>query len=163
MRTLASTFSTRTDAEAASRRLEAIGVPRDRIILADVPKGEAAAGAPAGSVFITVKVTTDQVAAANEVLKSHRTESAPSSASSLRDPVNEAADKGRVEARVLPRPPLRGHEESRRLSDDIAPQNQQHERSVASSDQGWFRRYFLYSCIAVVAAFIMGAGLGLVS
>ncbi len=54
MRTLASTFSTRDEAEAARRRLEAIGISGDRIILKEVEEA-GQPGAPASrAVFLSV-------------------------------------------------------------------------------------------------------------
>ncbi|MDP8912334.1 MAG: hypothetical protein M3N39_02005, partial [Pseudomonadota bacterium] len=76
MRTLASTFSTREEAEAARRHLESIGIARERIILKDVAPaagGAAASGSEGagstGRAFLSVKVTTDQVERASEILK----------------------------------------------------------------------------------------------
>ncbi len=72
MRTLASTFSTREEAEAARRRLESVGIASERITLKDVARaveGPAAAAGSTGGAFISVKVTTDQVERASEILK----------------------------------------------------------------------------------------------
>jgi hypothetical protein len=74
MRTIAATFSTRDEAEAASRRLEAIGLSRERIILKDVAAAGEGLGAAdtGGGVFVSAKVTSEQVEAASEILKTRR-------------------------------------------------------------------------------------------
>ena len=74
MRTIAATFSTRDEAEAASRRLEAIGLSRERIILKDVSAAGEGLGAAdtGGGVFVSAKVTSEQVEAASEILKTRR-------------------------------------------------------------------------------------------
>ena len=62
MRTIASTVGTREEAELATRRLQAIGVTSDRIQLKEVAE-------PQAGVFISVKVSPDQVSAATDILK----------------------------------------------------------------------------------------------
>ena len=64
MRTISATVSTSEEADAMRRRLEALGVERDRILFKE-------AGAPAGdaSIFVTVKVAPNQVEAATDILR----------------------------------------------------------------------------------------------
>ncbi len=69
MRTIASTVGTREEAELATHRLEAAGIPADRIQLKEVSEPEA-------GVFISVKVTPEQLNAATEILKGSRTTAA---------------------------------------------------------------------------------------
>ena len=71
MRTIASTFDNRDEAEAASRRLQEIGVAREQIVLkyVDDPNG--------GSVFLSVKANPEQVGPATEILKRQREADAP--------------------------------------------------------------------------------------
>ena len=66
MRTIASTVGTREEAEIATRRLHAIGVTADRIQMKEVAE-------PQAGVFISVKVSPDQVNEATEILKGGRT------------------------------------------------------------------------------------------
>jgi hypothetical protein len=61
MRTIASTFSTREEAEMAGRRLEGLGIDPDRVELKFL--------ADAGEFFISAKVTPGQIDAATEILK----------------------------------------------------------------------------------------------
>lgn len=62
MRTIASTVGTREEAELATRRLQAIGIAPDRVQLKEVTD-------PQVGVFISVKVSPDQVNAATDILK----------------------------------------------------------------------------------------------
>jgi hypothetical protein len=77
MRTIASTFDNRDEAEAASRRLQEIGVPREQIVLkyVDDPNG--------GSVFLSVKASPEQVGPATEILKRQRESAAPPAPSAV--------------------------------------------------------------------------------
>jgi hypothetical protein len=155
MRTLAATFSSTNEAEAACRRLEAIGIARDRIILKDV----AAAAGPAGGVFLSVKVTTDQVRPAGEILKD-------------REAAEERAtpDAGIAPTVAEPVPPP-----SRPLpafTPDPAPGLARSEARLeplpaglrpAAADRARRGRYLIYYGFALLAAFIFGAWLGLVA
>ena len=77
MRTIASTFDNRDEAEAASRRLQEIGVAREQIVLKYVedPNG--------GSVFLSVKASPEQVGPATDILKRHRESAAPPASADL--------------------------------------------------------------------------------
>ena len=78
MRTIASTFKTREEAEAAARRLQAIGVAQERISVRDLAEPGGGAGEPGGpGIFVSAKVTPEQVSAANEILKAPRAEERP--------------------------------------------------------------------------------------
>ncbi|HEX8214096.1 MAG TPA: hypothetical protein VF582_01340 [Allosphingosinicella sp.] len=63
MRTISATVSTREEAESAARRLEALGVERERILFKEVGEPEA------GTIFMTVKVAPGHVEAATDILK----------------------------------------------------------------------------------------------
>ena len=152
MRTLASTFSTREEAEAAGRRLEAIGIGRERIVLKDLVGTDPTVGAPGGA-FISVKVTTDQVQPVSEILKAGRSsEDIAAAASPAAAPV--AAD-------VSPPTPARP------LSPDPRPATvqpgpvQAATAQAAAKDRARLSRYLVYYGLALVAAFVIGAWLGM--
>jgi hypothetical protein len=67
MRTIASTFETRDEAESATRRLQGIGVAPDQIMLKDL--GGAGARGEASGFFVSAKVTPEQVDDATKILK----------------------------------------------------------------------------------------------
>jgi hypothetical protein len=77
MRTIASTFDNRDEAEAASRRLQEIGVAREQIVLkyVDDPNG--------GSVFLSVKASPEQVGPATDILKRQREPAAPAASAAV--------------------------------------------------------------------------------
>ncbi|MDP9415990.1 MAG: hypothetical protein M3Q08_18270 [Pseudomonadota bacterium] len=85
MRTIPATFDTKEEAETAIRRLEAIGVAPDRILLKELEDSggasqpdpaQKALGRPAATraFFVTAKVSPEQIGAATEILKGSRTE-----------------------------------------------------------------------------------------
>lgn len=142
MRTLASTFSTRDEAEAACRHLEAIGIGRERIILKDV--GQAANGAAsAGSAFISVKVTREQVAPASEILKGH---------GRAEDTARQTSPQPELPPRPLPS--IRAEPEA--VAGPGKPQ-------LAGIDRSRLGRYLIYYSLVLVAAFVIGAWLGMLS
>jgi hypothetical protein len=152
MRTIAATFSTRDEAEAASRRLEAIGLSRERIILKDVAAageglGETDTG---GGVFVSAKVTSEQVEAASEILKTRRM--AEPAAVVAASPPPEMP----VQSRPEPAPPAFGA--ARRDADPAPPTARR-----AIDERSKLGRYFAYYGLALVAAFIIGAWLGMLS
>ncbi len=156
MRTLASTFSTRDEAEAATRRLEAIGIQRERIVMKDV----APAGAAAAGVFLSVKVTTEQVQPVSDILKSH---AAPESAVAAPPdrPVDEVAS---IDLREpdLPRGPAMGVAELAPAPGAGAVQTPTGARSVRPRDErAQLGRTLVYFGLALVAAFMLGAWLGM--
>jgi hypothetical protein len=65
MRTISATVRTREEAEAARRRLEALGIEGDRILFKEVGGSQ---GAESG-IFVTVKVAPEQVEQATDILK----------------------------------------------------------------------------------------------
>lgn len=77
MRTITSTFGTREEAEAASRRLQGIGVAPEGILVRDLAEPGGGGDGQASGIFVSAKVTPQQVSAANEILKRPRTEAAP--------------------------------------------------------------------------------------
>ena len=170
MRTLAGTFSTRDEAEAVSRRLEAIGISPDRITQ-KVVEGSANTSS-AGGVFMTVKVTTDQVQAASQILKEHPASSRPAFFGADR-PAENAAPQVKAEPEPAARPiPARGTEAAA-----VAPradqQPQQRPVPAKPEDEGreqlfggdWNRlgRYVALILVVLVGAFLFGAGLGLLT
>ncbi|HEX8257878.1 MAG TPA: hypothetical protein VF589_09600 [Allosphingosinicella sp.] len=168
MRTLASTFGSRAEAEAAGRRLESIGIARDRIILKDV--GEAggepggASGAAAAGVFVSVKVTTDQVAGASEILKSSRPAGDGAGAvSSGREAASPPAPSPDVQPRVAPAAAPKPDPVPRAASQAAAtPPHAPGAATIAGLSRAQLIRYFALFCVALVAAFLLGAGLGLI-
>ena len=166
MRTLASTFSTREEAEAARRHLESIGITRERIILKDVAaEGPAASGSEGadstGQAFISVKVTTDQVERASEILKGRRRAEPEAAAPDIENcPPGNAQDDMR-EADEPPWP-LPAQEAG------FASGSPRQEAEVplwpgdrATHDRARLPRYVIYFLLALVAAFMIGAWLGL--
>ena len=176
MRTLASTFGSRAEAEAAGRRLESIGIARDRIILKDVGEagGEAggASGAAAAGVFVSVKVTTDQVAGASQILKSSRPAdngAGPGAVSSGREAASPPAPLPDVPPRsppaAAPKPdpvprPAAPHPAPPHAG--ATPAHTPGAATIAGLSRAQLIRYFALFCVALVAAFLLGAGLGLI-
>ena len=70
MRTISGTVRTREEAEAARRRLEALGIEEDRILFKEV-------GAPDDGIFVTVKASPEQVEAATQILKGGGAQASP--------------------------------------------------------------------------------------
>ena len=175
MRTLASTFGSRAEAEAAGRRLESIGIARDRIILKDV--GEAggepggAPGAAAAGVFVSVKVTTDQVAGASEILKSSRPagdgagaissgrEAATPPAAATLDVPPRSPPAAAPRPDPVPRAPA-PHPAPPHAA--ATPPHTPGAATIAGLSRAQLIRYFVLFCVALVAAFLLGAGLGLI-
>ena len=179
MRTLASTFDTRGEAEAAAGRLEAIGIPRERIMFKDVAATADAPGG-AGAVFISVKVTTDQVEPVSEILKDYRSAAPAASAPEQRPaeagsqppimagapaPHGPGGGAAATEPTAVPRP-LPHWEPERPAA--AAPALGEPQRGTATSparrrDSGQLGRYLIYYTLALVAAFMIGAWLGMLS
>lgn len=164
MRTLTSTFSTRDEAEAASRRLAAIGIARERIILKDVaPTAEASAGAgAAGGVFISVKVTTEQVQPASEILKG-RPSAGIEAPPALRAGAEEASPPAPAPVEPeLPAPPWQSEAAPAAIPPHVQTQPQQPPgtKELLDRDRSRLGRYVIYYCLALVAAFVIGAWLG---
>lgn len=174
MRTLASTFGSRAEAEAAGRRLESIGIARDRIILKDVAEAGGGAGdapgAAAAGVFVSVKVTTDQVAPASEILKSSRPAGDDAGAvSSGREAASPPAPSPDVPPRsapaAAPKPdpvPRAAAPHPAQPQAAAAPPHAPGAATIAGLSRAQLVRYFALFCVALAAAFLLGAGLGLI-
>lgn len=167
MRTLAATFDSREEAEAACRRLEAIGIARDRIILKDVASAAAGAGAaPGGGVFISLKVTNEQVEPVNDILKR---QPGPSEAPAPADhAARPAVALHRPEQPGLPPRPLSpvGAEPGLGAAAGTAPpQPQPRARpdKLTPQDRARLGRNLILFCLVLVAAFMIGAWLGMLS
>ena len=170
MRTLASTFSTMEEAEAARRNLESIGITRERIILKDV--AQTAEGAPAassgsagsaGRVFISVKVTTDQVERASEILKgglrAEQEAAAPEAEGRPLGNVQGAAAGASVPPRPLPvQEAGPAHEPARE-----GAAAELWAASRAAQDRARRSRYLIFFLLALLGAFMVGAWLGMAS
>jgi hypothetical protein len=161
MRTLASTFSTRDEAEAASRRLQSIGIPHQRIVLKDVaPTGEGPGGPGSkGGVFISVKVTTEQVPPVSEILKGQAKDEddVPAFQDLGEEPVlKDRPVSERMTVPVHDQPPPRS----------LAPETPASPKPVAAGprqDRTRLGRYLIFYGLALVAAFMIGAWAGLLS
>jgi len=196
MRTLAATFSSRTEAEAVSRRIEAIGVSPDRIILKEVPRAEpGSATATMSGVFLSVKVTTGQVQPVSEILKapplpgeaaapavdgaaqrdipSQRAQGNSPTLSRYGEPtaahrVDLQADSGATYPRRgsdFPPRAVPAHEPTV-VANAVGSSAQSQQPAAAKSlrhDRARLGRYLVYYSLALVAAFILGAWLGLLS
>lgn len=185
MRTLASTFSTRNEAEAAARRLEGIGIAPERILLKEVaPPAGAPPGAGAGGVFLSVKVPTHQVEAVNEIMKGEWSDdeaSAPAVAPPGAERIEAAGAPESSFRSAPPLPPSMAQPErpaagptthpgsAARMPDPeptrpaIPPQPARAQATAAGGDRERLRHYLLLYCVALVAAFLLGAGLGLIN
>jgi hypothetical protein len=170
MRTLASTFSTIEEAEAARQHLESIGITRERIILKDVaqaaegPAAESAAGAgSAGRVFISVKVTTDQVERASEIMKGGwRTEQAAAAPDIEGRPLGNVQGE-RAGATVPPRPlPVQETGPVQAPAREGAA-TELWAASRAAQDRARRSRYLIFFLLALLGAFMVGAWLGMAS
>jgi hypothetical protein len=165
MRTLAATFDTKEEAEAACRRLEAIGIGRDRIILKDVAR--AAEGSPqpgpSAGVFISLKVTTEQVEPVNEILKGNRTpDEAP--APRFQGLEREALLQTPKVPEPAPPPLPSVTAEPASAAPGHAPPAPR-PRAAQPGPQDWPRlgRYLILYGLVLVAAFMIGAWLGMLS
>jgi hypothetical protein len=157
MRTLASTFSTRDEAEAASRRLEAIGIGRERIILKNV----SGTGADPDAVFVSVKVTTEQVQPASEILKGRGTRE-ETAGSGFADPAQEPVGQAAVVSELPPSPPPSDADLATSPPRTGAhPQPQPARAPIAGQDRARLSRYVVFYGLALVAAFVIGAWLGM--
>ena len=176
MRTLASTFSTREEAEAALRHLESIGITRERIVFKDVAQageGPAAAGnqgaGSSGRAFISVKVTTDQVERASEILKGGwRTKeeaAAPGMAGRPLGNVQGAgAGAGAGAGGSVPPWPLPAQEPGPAPGPPgEGAATELWARSRDTRDRARRSRYLIFFSLALVGAFMIGAWLGLAS
>ena len=168
MRTIASTFSTREEAETAGRRLERIGIAPDRIVLKYL--------ADAGEFFISAKAAPEQIGAATEILQPPRAEA----------PIPAAAGEGlsngsgaTPEAREVPvANPVFGSDAPREAiaqERPVAPTRMTPVAGTVAGDsattwvrtggddwQGTGRRVVVF-CLVLLVAFVAGALLGLVT
>ena len=160
MRTIGSTFSTREEAERAGRHLQSLGVAAERIMLKDLAdsgdqgggSGTLHADRPAEGFFLTAKVEPDQVPDATKILKG--------SSEAIR-PTDSPPSATATAARPLPRDHVRFEDEPTRK-----PVNLDLRPGVRTSRQGdwtfWGRRLVMIGLI-VLAAFVVGAVLGLIA
>ena len=170
MRTLASTFSTTEEAEAARRHLESIGIARDRIILKDVAPaaGGSAGSGPEGAgstdrAFISVKVTTDQVERASEILKGRWREEQEAIAPEVdgRPLPNVQDGVAGASAPHRPVPAPDGGPSTASARDGVAAELWAGSR--AAQDRARRSRYLIFFLLGLVAAFMIGAWLGMAS
>jgi hypothetical protein len=171
MRTLAGTFGTRDEAEVASRRLQAIGIPGERIIMKDVaPTAEAGSGA--GGAFISVKVTTEQVEPVGEILKGRWTGTAASDPASFQPAarieaaprMDTAPRRGTTEAAAPAPPPIaKAAELAARAANVAPPPHSAASPAAREREKARLGRNLVLFGLALVAAFMIGAWLGLLS
>ena len=188
MRTIATTFDTRSQAEAASRLLQGIGVDPELIQLRDLAgaaEPDAAVlsgapgsnGAPSGGTFLSAKVAPEQVAAASEILKGVDTGNGtpPASASGAGDMtekhsnVQRAAPAGVEPPLTFGGPPaeaIRPREPGpARVGQDQVRQGSQGpaghppSKPAGSGASSWKRPLAIFS-VAVLVAFIVGLLMG---
>jgi len=161
MRTLASAFHSREEAEAAVRRLEGIGIARDRIVLKDVEPPANGAAASGGAFFVSVKVPTDQVRSVSEILEPAPGAAAPPPAAAAPEPRRAPISPPRAEAQQAHRP-LPVHEPRfapLAFEEDAAPART--TARTAARDRGKLGRTLVLYGLALVAAFIIGAWAGM--
>jgi hypothetical protein len=166
MRTLASTFSTRNEADAACRRLEAIGIPRDRVVLKEVATatGPSAGSGTNGGVFVSVKVTTDQAGPVGEILRGAAQGGNAEPAHAL--PEREAVQSFESDAPQSSRPLPGALREREVIAAPIDPVPSQHPgvaSTVTQRDHAQIGRFVVYCCLIILAAFVIGALLGLIA
>ena len=189
MRTIAMTFDTRSQAEAASRLLQGIGVDPELILLRDLarasgageadaavrPEAPASDGAHAGGTFLSAKVAPEQVAAASEILKGVGAGAGapPESSSGGGDTRHSeahsavpAAGEPPLSFGGPPAEPSRPREPGpARLGQDQVRQGSQgpaghRQGQSAGSGAGSWKRPLAIFCVAVLAAFIVGLVMG---
>lgn len=169
MRTIASTFGTSEEAETAIRRLQGIGIPAEAIVARDLSDPEAGETGTvsdgATGIFISVKVSAEQVGAATEILKESRHRAAaPAAAEGPEAPTEERVmESGGSAARHAPPPSA-----SPAADRPGTPLGREHPRAaphqIPAADGEWRRwsRRMVIFCLVLVVAFITGALLGLV-
>ncbi len=157
MRTLAATFDSRDQAEAACRRLEAIGIARERIVVKDVAGGSAGAP-PGGGVFVSLKVTNEQVHPVNGILKSQAPEpavNAPPQAAAV--PAAQAESPPRPLSSVAAEPGFGSPAGAAR------PQPATRSGKLTPQERARLGRNLILFCLLLVAAFMIGAWLKMLS
>lgn len=155
MRTIAGTFATRGEAEAARRRLEAIGVAHDSIRLNEGEGGDGSAG-----VVLTAKVPAEHVEKATGILAGSDEGAAEPSisrgAASSADPASGHVYFGGpsdgAARTVRPQPAAAAV-----LREPREPSSREPDEQAR-----WWRRFLLITGAALLIAFIAGALLGLV-
>jgi predicted component of type VI protein secretion system len=156
MRTLATTFSNKIEAEAAVRRLEALGLSRERIMLKDVAQAglsQEGGGVP-GGVFVSVKVTTEQVQPVSDILKAGSSGAGSEHAPSAVPPSEPVVEMPAAAPPPVPpaaAPPIAPEPRDTAAAGSAA-------EAAAKARQG--RNMVLFG-LALIAAFMIGAWLGL--
>jgi hypothetical protein len=160
MRTIGTTFSTREEAERAGRDLQSLGVAAERIMLKDLAEnrdpdggsGTVQADRPAEGFFLSAKVEPDQVTDATRILKGSSDAVRPA------DPLTASPTTA---ARPLPRDHVRFEDEPVRkpVKLDLRPG----VRTTPQDDWTWWGRRLVMIGLIVLAAFVAGAVLGLVT
>ncbi|HEX8535041.1 MAG TPA: hypothetical protein VF662_12810 [Allosphingosinicella sp.] len=153
MRTIAGTFPSLGEAEAAGRRLEAFGIPPGAIKVQAAPGG---ALGGSGGVVLTAKVPPEHVQAASGILAGRATKAAEPAISPGAAPAGDAASGhvyfgGPADGAARPPRPQPAAATPRRES-----------AGDADEQARWWRRFVLMTGAALLIAFFVGALLGLV-
>ncbi len=181
MRTIPATFDTKDEADTAIRRLQAIGVTPDRIVLKEMEETGGASqpdvppqsnGRPARAFFVTAKVSPEQIGAATEILKGFRPDdtppplpldaggrsSAPFTPPQSPEAATEAATPHQAGARVAS-----GEIHQTGAGSDpnegfggLAPQHQPRRSDSSKADWRRWAQYGIIYCLLMVAAFTGG-------
>jgi hypothetical protein len=153
MRTIAGTFPSLGEAEAAGRRLEAIGIPPGAI---KVQAATAGAAGGSGEVVLTAKVPPEHVQAASGILAGRETNAPGPSIARGAAPAGGAAS-----GHVYFGGPADGAARPVR-SQPTAPTPGPASARNPDEQARWWRRFLLITGAALLIAFIVGALLGLV-
>ena len=145
MRTIASTFSTRDEAERAGRRLQDFGVPTDRIQL----KSDAS-----GATVVMAKVAPEQANAATQILAGRSAAEPPSQPAAADAAPPSGGEPGHVY--------FGGPEGGARPLRPAPAAPQPSSPPASDEDSRWWRRFILITGVAVVLAFLIGALMGMV-
>ncbi len=171
MRTIASTFESRTEAEAVRRQLEGIGVSPDRIMLKGI-FGAPDEGGGSGNILLSAKVEAEQVGIATEIMKGQPASGgaaqaeepvlrSPAQIPAAVPPLREEATAPRVARGERMEPAAAPH-----IATTAAPATEAQPvrtRPVRPGDEAWRKlsRSLVVFGLLLVAAFVIGAMLGL--
>jgi hypothetical protein len=169
MRTISGTVRTREEAEAARRRLEALGIEGDRILFKEVE-------GPDAGIFVTVKAAPEQVAAATRILKgggaqARRPESEPPQPARPQpaQPVQpQAFERPRIDPAPSPPPIPRGERAAVERTERVehwAPGSEPHTRAAPPKDRQPasvnMARMAAFAALLAGLGFAAGAALGI--